>query len=113
MYKIISTLTGFMREEILPNPFEFVSDNPIIVLLFTACIGSKLLHKIAYSMCGMIYSGGNPTLGSILYMLFYSTNVGVLVKLSSIFNNMQVVCTVYVVVLLGIYALLNRISCLY
>ena len=39
--------------------FEFISDNPIIVLVFTSLIGSKILKNLAYSMCGIFYNKGD------------------------------------------------------
>ena len=76
MYQIVSVLNGFIREEMMPNPFEFISDNPIIVLIFTSLIGSKILKNLAYSMCGIFYNKGDaPILGSILYMIFWRLNV--------------------------------------
>ena len=58
MYQIVSVLNGFIREEMMPNPFEFISDNPIIVLIFTSLIGSKILKNLAYSMCKIFYNKG-------------------------------------------------------
>lgn len=76
MYQIVSVLNGFIREEMMPNPFEFIFDNPIIVLIFTSLIGSKILKNLAYSMCGIFYNKGDaPILGSILYMIFWRLNV--------------------------------------
>lgn len=46
MYKIISEFNSLIREEIMPNPFEFVSDNQLIVMLFTYLIGGMILHII-------------------------------------------------------------------
>lgn len=111
MYQIVSALNGIMRDELLPNPFEFISNNSIIVLVFTALIGSRILHNLAYSMCGIFYNKGKaPTLGSILYMLFWYLNVGILIKLSTIFNSVLVICILYFAFVIMIYAILNKIK---
>lgn len=111
MYQIVSVLNGFIREEIMPNPFEFLSDNPIIVLIFTSLIGSKILKNLAYSMCGIFYSKGDaPILGSILYMFFWGLNVYILIKISQIFNNIYVICIIYSISIMLIYKILNDIK---
>ena len=68
MYQIVSALNGFIREEIMPNPFEFVSDNQLIVMLFTYLIGGTILRIISFHMCGIFYKRRQaPVLGSIGY----------------------------------------------
>lgn len=56
-YKIISALNGFIREDMMPNPFEFISDNELIVALFTYLIGGLILHVISFAMCGIFMIG--------------------------------------------------------
>ena len=48
MYQIVSALNGFIREEMIPNPFEFISDNEVVAILFFALFGGKILYKIAF-----------------------------------------------------------------
>lgn len=114
MYQIVSMLNGFIREDIMPNPFEFISDNPIIVLVFTSLIGSKMLKNLAYSMCGIFYNKGDaPILGSILYMFFWGLNVCILIKVGQFFNNIYVVCIIYSIAIIFIYKILKNIKNLY
>ena len=114
MYQIVSVLNGFIREEMMPNPFEFISDNPIIVLVFTSLIGSKMLKNLAYSMCGIFYNKGYaPILGSILYMFFWGLNVCILIKVGQFFNNIYVVCIIYLIAIIFIYKILKNIKNLY
>lgn len=114
MYQIVSILNGFIREDIMPNPFEFISDNPIIVLVFTSLIGSKMLKNLAYSMCGIFYNKGDaPILGSILYMFFWGLNVCILIKVGQFFNNIYVVCIIYSIAIIFIYKILKNIQNLY
>lgn len=93
MYQIVSALNGFIREEIMPNPFEFIFDNEATAILFFSIFGGKLLYKIAFNMCGIFYDKGkNKTLGSIGYMFFYYINVQILLKLNQLFNNVSLIC---------------------
>ena len=111
MYQIISRLNSLIREELIPNPFEFISDNEVVAILFFALIGGKLLYKIAFSMCGFFHSrNGNKTLGSIGYMFFYYINVQTLLKLSQLFNNVNLICSLYIVFVIGMFILLNKIK---
>ena len=71
----------------MPNPFEFISDNELIVALFTYLIGGGILHVISFAMCGVFYNRGScHTLGSNGYMFFWALNVGVLMTISQLFN---------------------------
>ena len=98
----------------MPNPFEFISDNPIIVLVFTSLIGSKMLKNLAYSMCGIFYNkGDSPILGSILYIFFWGLNVCILIKVGQFFNNIYVVCIIYSIAIIFIYKILKNIKNLY
>lgn len=67
MYQIVSTLNGFIREKMMPNPFEFVSYSQLIMMLFTYFFGATILHIISFSMYGVFYKRGQaPVLGSIV-----------------------------------------------
>lgn len=111
MYQIVSTLNGFIREEMMPNPFEFISDNEVVAILFFALFGGKLLYKIAFDMCGIFYCRReNKILGSIGYMFFYYINVEFLFKLSQLSNNVSLICSLYIVFVIGMFILLNKIK---
>lgn len=58
MYQIVSTLNGFIREEMMPNPFEFISDNEVVAILFFALFGGKLLYKMLLTCVEFFISGG-------------------------------------------------------
>lgn len=111
MYQIISGLNSIIREEMMPNPFEFISDNQLVVNLFTYFIGGIILYKISFAMCGVFYNRGScPTLGSIGYMFFFSFNVGILIKISQWCNEILAIGIIYFVVVIVIYVLLNKIK---
>lgn len=111
MYQIVSTLNGFIREEMMPNPFEFISDNEVVAILFFALFGGKLLYKIAFDMCGVFYKrGSNKILGSIGYMFFYYINVQVLIKLSQWFENTKLIFSIYIIFVMAMFIVLNKIK---
>ena len=111
MYQIISGLNSLIREEVIPNPFEFISDNQLIVDLFTYLIGGIILYKISFAMCGVFYNRGDaPILGSILYMMAFSFNVWVLINISKLFNSIFIIGIIYLIVVIATFRLLNKIK---
>ena len=109
MYQIVSALNGFIREKMMPNPFKFISDNEVVAILFFALFGGKLLYKIAFDMCGVFYKrGSNKILGSIGYMFFYYINVKLLIKLSQWFQNINLIFSLYIVFVIGMFIILNK-----
>ena len=111
MYQIVSTLNGFIREEIFTNPFEFVSDNQLIVMLFTYLIGGTILHIISFHMCGVFYKRGQaPALGSIGYMIAFSLNVWLLINTSKVFDSILTISVIYSINVIVIFKLLYKIK---
>lgn len=111
MYQIISGLNSLIREEIMPNPFGFISDNQLIVDLITYLMGGIILYKISFAMCGVFYSRGDaPILGSIGYMMAFSFNVWVLINISKLFNSIFIIGIIYLVVVIATFSLLNKIK---
>ena len=111
MYQIVSALNGFIREEILSNPFDFISDNQLIVMLFTYLMGGMILHIISFSMCGVFYNRGQaPVLGSIGYMMAFSLNVWLLINLSKLFNSILTISIIYVIIVIAIFKVLYKIK---
>ena len=111
MYQIVSALNGLIREEMIPNPFDFISDNQLMVMLFTYLMGGMILHIISFSMCGVFYNRGQaPVLGSIGYMMAFSLNVWLLINISKIFDSILTISIVYFIVVIFIFILLNKIK---
>lgn len=111
MYQIVSTLNGFIRKEILPNPFDFISNNQLIVMLFTYLMGGMILHIISFSMCGVFYNRGQaPVLGSIGYMMAFSLNVWILINISKLFNSILTISIIYVIIVIAIFKVLYKIK---
>ena len=111
MYQIVSALNGFIREEILPNPFDFISDNQLIVMLFTYLMGGMILHIISFSMCGVLYNRGQaPVLGSIGYMMAFCLNVWILINISKLFNSILTIGIIYFIIIIVIFKGLYKIK---
>ena len=111
MYRIISALNGFIREEMIPNPFEFISENQLIVMLFTYLIGGTILHIISFNMCGVLYKRGQaPVLGSIGYMIAFSFNVWILMNISKVFDNILSISIIYTIIVIAIFNLLYKVK---
>ena len=104
MYQIVSILNGFIRETMISNPFEFISDNEMVAILFFSLFGGKVLYKIAFSMSGIFYSRrGNKTLGSIGYMFFYSLNVWILLRLQTLTQNITLILSLYNIIIIILF----------
>lgn len=111
MYQIVSALNGLIREEIMPNPFEFISNNEVVAILFFALFGGKVLNKIAFSMCGIFHSRrGNKTLGSIGYMFFYCLNVWILLKIQTLTQNIKLILIIYIIAIIALFCGLEKIK---
>ena len=111
MYRIISALNGFIREEMIPNPFEFISENQLIVMLFTYLIGGTILHIISFNMCGVFYKRGQaPVLGSIGYMIAFSFNVWILMNINKVFDNILSISIIYTIIVIAIFKLLYKVK---
>lgn len=111
MYQLVSLLNGFIRNEIITNPFEFISDNPIIVVLFTYIIGGAVIHFIAFNMVGIIYKKGQaPIIGSILYLLSYAFNVWLILNISKMCLNSIATISIYFIIVIIIFWVSNRIK---
>ncbi len=89
MYKIIATISIFVRGFILPNPFESLGDSvsisigsgsfPIPPFLINI-IAEPILHVVTYLLVGLYYTRGvdDPSKGSLLYIILYGVHVGLL-----------------------------------
>lgn len=83
-YGIIGLISVIVRNFMLPNPFEPLGEGITIggVLLAPVLlnwIAEPILHVVSFSEVGMVYHKGEmPGLGSLLYLIVYAFNVGVL-----------------------------------
>ena len=111
MYQIVSALNEFIREEFMPNPFEFMSVDVLVVLLIYSFIGEKVISRLAFYMSGIFYTrGSNKTLGSIGHLFFYLLNVMILIKLQEITQNITLILSFYTLIIIILYVGLRKIK---
>ena len=94
LYRIIAVISIFVRQFVLPNPFEPLGEtftitikdvivplHPIVLNL----IAEPILHTVTFAVVGIYYHKGrnNYALGSFLYLLFYVVHVGLIYIVSS------------------------------
>lgn len=109
MYKIISLLSVFIRQFLLPNPFAALPNGELYNWIATA-----LLVPISFIIVGLFYEARSaPALGSILFLIFYLLHTG-LIALCGVFNFNTIACIVigvtYVGILIGAVISKNRFS---
>ena len=62
-------------------------------------------------MCGVFYkSKNNKVLGSIGYMFFYYINVQVLIKLSLLCENINLILLIYIIFVIMMFIILNKVK---
>ncbi|MBQ3511166.1 MAG: hypothetical protein IJA30_02580 [Bacilli bacterium] len=73
LYKIVSLVSIFVRNFLLPNPYINFIVNETYAELFNIFIGGFILHKLAYWFTGNIYrkSIDDPSIGSFGYLISY------------------------------------------
>lgn len=82
IYTVIVIASAFVRQFVLPNPFECLGDYAVLI----NWAASAVIGTLSYIIVGKIYRRGSaPVIGSILYLLVFSAITGVLL-LMSIFN---------------------------
>lgn len=106
VYHLISALFWIIRQFAIPNPFETLGDGIKVVISGTAIslspeilnwIADPIISGVTFLIVGLYYiSGSAPTVGSILYMVFYAIHIGLLYLLLSIYP------TVWLIVLIVI-----------
>ena len=73
IYTIVALVGLYIRQFVLPNPFEFMGTMGFFINLFI----SGLISYVSYRIVGLIYEKNSfPLLGSILYTLTYSVITG-------------------------------------
>ena len=83
-YGIIGLLSIIVRNFALPNPFEVLGDGTKVYGIFLTpavlnLVAEPILHLVTFTEVGLFYhSGEMPGLGSLLYLVFYVLNVGIL-----------------------------------
>lgn len=91
MYKLVSTVSLFLRTFIFSNPFTQIfevylansvlaSSASTVAEIFNFSVGGTMLCAICYPLVGIIYDRGEaPAVGAILYGVFVLINSKLLV----------------------------------
>lgn len=85
MYKFVKGFSSIIRLFYLPNPFEALSEYPVITLsnfsfevppLLLNIFAETFIHLVTYMIVGEYYTkGANPVMGSFLYLLLYCIHI--------------------------------------
>lgn len=123
MYGIVSLLSLLIRNFLLPNPFESFAGQEIsafgtkfIIEPITAnWITEAILFSITFSVVGLYYKREMkmPTLGSILFFVFYCIHTGLvylLCKLSFSVIPCLLILAIYIFVLIFIKTRINKLK---
>lgn len=74
MYQFVSSISFFVRQFLLPNPFE-----PMPLALIYNWVAGAMLYPFTFAVVGMFYErGSDPAWGSFLYLFFYAVHTGLL-----------------------------------
>ena len=100
IFRIVSVVFGFVRQFMLPNPFE-VLENGITIngVILTACtlnlIAGAFVPCLTRVMVGFVYESGScPVFGSFLFMIVYMSNFGILELMSRVYPKIWLVHTI-------------------
>lgn len=123
MYGIVSLLSLLIRNFLLPNPFESFAGQEIsafgtkfIIEPITAnWITEAILFSITFLVVGLYYKREMkmPTLGSILFFVFYCIHTGLvylLCKLSFSVIPCLLILAIYIFVLIFIKTRINKLK---
>lgn len=100
-----------MRNQVLPNPFKYITYNQPIAIYIFSLFGSIALNKITFEMCGVLYkSRSNKTLGSVLYAIFYFINIEILTELCKNIQNINLILLVYMICVIAIFVVLYKVK---
>lgn len=125
LYSVIAALSVFVRQFVLPNPFEPLGENFTLSIKNVGIpltpeianwIAEPILHIITFAIVGIYYSRGKnePAFGSFLYLLFYAIHVGLIHIVSCCgFAWAAIIITlfVYVAVHIVVNVLRNKLEC--
>lgn len=75
LYVLITAISIFIRQFVLPNPFECFGDKAF----FINCIAEPIIIVVSYLLVGLFYKKGSaPALGSLLFLVTYAVIVDIL-----------------------------------
>ena len=97
IFKFVSVVFGFVRQFMLPNPFEVLENgitiNGIILTPYALnWIAGIFVPCFTRIMVGFVYESGScPVFGSFLFMIVYVFNFGILELMSRAYPNIWLI----------------------
>ena len=118
LYLMIAGISAFIRQVFIDNPYEalpfLTSETELWLPDVLNWATEGIFHLITFAVVGIFYrSRSCPPLGSLLYLLFYWANTGVLTLMCKVsFSLVPVVLIIiaYISVILGFIVLKNWIA---
>ena len=109
MYSIMCYVSNFIKNEVMPDPFAFLPNNPIEVKILSILFGATIFSIISFKMCGIFYyKGGAPAIGKLLYLFFFGLNIDVFITISKLLHNVYIIWIIYFIVICLIFKGLNK-----
>ena len=93
MYKIFNTLSAFIRQFCLPNPFAIYFETSAYADVFNILVGGAILHLFSFFLTSSVYEKGKHSswIGSALYCISYSFNTALIIFLCYNFNKLNLI----------------------
>ncbi len=117
LYRFIAMISILIRQFALPNPFEplgekfVISINSIDILLTPNIVNwifEPILHIITFAVVGIYYKKGHnkPSVGSLLYLIFYILHVG-LIYLMSCYKFLWIAVIIVLILYFALHIVIN------
>ena len=120
-YSFIAIISWYIRNYCMDNPFNkffellisdigFIGNSSAIVLIIDFFVGNAILHSVTFMVVGFVYSRGEfPTLGSILYLMFYILHIYILGKLCVLITSSILIILLFIAFVFIEFIVLNTI----
>lgn len=92
MYKIFNTLSAFIRQFWLPNPYEIYFESSAYADVFNIIVGGAILHLFSFFLTSSVYEKGRHQswIGSALYCINYVGNTYLIQYLCSNLSHLEI-----------------------
>lgn len=114
MYKIFNTLSTFIRQFCLPNPYAMYFETSVYADVFNILIGGVILHLFSFFLTSSIYEKGkHPScIGSALYCISYIFNTFLIQYLCNNFSILKIQYIILIVFSINVitYILIRKIK---
>lgn len=120
IYTTLAAIFWFVRQFVFPNPFEVLGkgititiSNDVIIISpeLLNWFADPIIYAITFGVVGLYYvKGSAPTLGSILYMFFYTIHICLIYWVLSFYPTIWVMVFIIIVyVVIHVSTLIYRI----